>query len=486
MDKDEKITPDQSNHWTSGSLSRFSLSIFENSPSAIIVYEVRNEGKNGEDYIIVEANETCLKTEGWDRTVIGKPLKELRPNIDEFGIVDAFYEAYQTGELVLFPAKIYKEEGRETWFENRIFRLPTGEVVSIYSDVTKAKQREMHIEYMGRHDVLTGLLNRSAFEEILNEITEIDGAKFAILIGDLDGLKMINDAFGYETGDQALKCAANILRESCRENDIICRWGGDEFVVLMPNIIEEIGWDIYRRIKEKGENTHIANMEGVNLSFSLGYAYRSLNNEKWWDTLKCAENSMYKSKMLGTKSYRNVILSSIKNTLHEKSFETEEHGERLAHYCLVIGERMGLSGEQLDELKMLGMIHDIGKIAIDDRILNKPDMLTPEEYEQMKKHPEIGFRIACTIPELAGVSEYILTHHERWDGKGYPEGISGEAIPLPARIIAVADAYDAMVSDRPYRKALLKEEAIEVLKTNAGTQFDPKVVEIFIKYLNEQ
>lgn len=486
MEKDEKLTTDRNKQWTSDPVPHLSMNIFVNSPSAIIVYEVLNEGAKGEDYIIVEANETCLKTEGWDRSVIGKPLKELRPNIDDFGIVDAFYEAYQTGEVVLFPAKRYIEEDRETWFENRIFRLPTREVVSIYSDVTKAKQRELHIEYMSRHDVLTGLLNRSTFEEILNEVTQEDGAVFSILIGDLDGLKMINDAFGYETGDQALVHAANILKESCREDDIICRWGGDEFVVLMPGISEDDGWDIYWQIKEKGENTYIADMEGANLSFSLGYAHRAHDREKWWDTLKRAENNMYKSKMLGDKSYRNVILSSIKNALHERSFETEEHGERLANYCLVIGEQMGMSGDQLDELEMLGMLHDIGKIAIDDRILNKPDSLTDEEYEEMKKHPEIGFRIACTIPEMAGVAEYILTHHERWDGTGYPEGIAGEEIPLPARIIAVADAYDAMVSDRPYRKALTKDEAIEVLRANAGTQFDPAVVEVFIEYLNEQ
>lgn len=253
----------------------------------------------------------------------------------------------------------------------------------------------------------------------------------------------------------------------------------------MPGIKEELGREIYEKIKEKGETTYIASMEGANLNFSLGYACRAHKSEKWWDTLKRAESNMYKSKLLGNNSYRHVILSSIKNALHEKSYETEEHGERLANYCLVIGEQMGLSGTQLDELKMLGMLHDIGKIAIDDQILNKPDELTTDEYEEMKKHPEIGFRIASTIPEMLSVAEYILTHHEHWDGSGYPEGIAGDSIPLPARILSVVDAYDAMVSDRPYRVAMTKEEAINELKANAGTQFDPKVVEIFIQLLSQ-
>ncbi len=417
MEKDAELKSRLNAQQPSVSVPHLNLNIFENSPSAIIVYAVKNEGKHGEDYIIIEANKTCLETEGWDKSVIGRPLIELRPNIDEFGIVEAFYEAYQTGEVVLFPAKRYIENGQETWFENRIFRLPTGEIVSIYSNVTKAKQREIHIEYMSRHDVLTGLLNRSAFVEILNTVTKRDGAVFSILIGDLDGLKIINDAFGYETGDLALKKAADILKESCRENDLICRWGGDEFVVLMPGIKEELGREIYEKIKEKGETTYIASMEGANLNFSLGYACRAHKSEKWWDTLKRAESNMYKSKLLGNNSYRHVILSSIKNALHEKSYETEEHGERLANYCLVIGEQMGLSGTQLDELKMLGMLHDIGKIAIDDQILNKPDELTTDEYEEMKKHPEIGFRIASTIPEMLSVAEYthifqsVLLHH---------------------------------------------------------------------------
>lgn len=466
-------------------LLKFSRSLFKHSPSAIIIYEVHGDGAAAADYEIVEANEVCLRTEGWDRSIIGKRLGDLRPAADEFGIIQAFQHVHLTGEVTMFPAKIYREAGQETWFENRIFRLPTGEVVSIYSDITETKQRELHIEYLSRHDSLTGLLNRSAFEEMLNGIEQEGEFPYTVIIGDLDGLKLINDAFGHGVGDEVLKQATDILRKACREDDALCRWGGDEFIVLLRNADENVGHAICNRIRKACKKTAIAHTEGTSISLSLGSATRVSPDEDWREALRNAESAMYKSKLLDTKSYRNVILTSIKNTLFEKSFETEEHGERMAKYCRVMGERIGLGDSVLDELEVLGMLHDIGKIAIDDQILKKPSALTFEEFEKMKRHPEAGYRIASTIPELAGVADYILAHHERWDGTGYPAGLAGEAIPLAARIMSVADAYDAMTSNRPYRKALTEQEAREELRVNAGSQFDPAIVRLFLDYLQE-
>jgi len=173
-------------------------------------------------------------------------------------------------------------------------------------------------------------------------------------------------------------------------------------------------------------------------------------------------------------------------TVYEKSQETEQHAERLAELSTRVGRMLNLMEKDLGELQLLGMLHDIGKIGIDDKILNKPGKLTEEEWVIMKRHPEIGYRIARASHKLARIADYILTHHERWDGTGYPKGLKGNDIPLLSRILAVADAYDAMTEDRVYRKAMSKEQALEEIRQNAGTQFDPLISNIFIETILEE
>jgi HD-GYP domain-containing protein (c-di-GMP phosphodiesterase class II) len=199
------------------------------------------------------------------------------------------------------------------------------------------------------------------------------------------------------------------------------------------------------------------------------------------DVIKEAEELMYRQKLMEGQSYRNTIINTMLATMEAKSMETEEHAKRIKNICLTIGQEIGLSDKQLDELSLLAVLHDIGKIGINESILQKNGPLNEQEWAEMRKHPEIGYRIAQNTPELAPVAEYILGHHERWDGKGYPRGYTGTSIPQLSRILAVADAYDAMTNDRIYRKAMSQAEAIEELKRNAGYQFDPAVVEVFLK-----
>jgi HD-GYP domain-containing protein (c-di-GMP phosphodiesterase class II) len=176
-------------------------------------------------------------------------------------------------------------------------------------------------------------------------------------------------------------------------------------------------------------------------------------------------------------------LSTIKTTLFEKSNETEAHAERMAALTKRLGMELSLDEPDLVSLELTATLHDIGKIGIPSNILSKPGTLTDEEWAEVKKHPEIGYRIALTIPELQGIADYILCHHERWDGKGYPQGISGDKIPLISRIVSIIDSFDAMTEDRPYRKALSKEAAIEEILKNSGTQFDPTIAKVFVEKL---
>ncbi|MDD4076822.1 MAG: HD-GYP domain-containing protein, partial [Bacilli bacterium] len=173
-------------------------------------------------------------------------------------------------------------------------------------------------------------------------------------------------------------------------------------------------------------------------------------------------------------------------TVYARSQETEEHAERLQELSRLVGMKINLSEVELDELSLLAALHDIGKVGIDDTILKKPGKLTAEEWIEMKKHPEIGYRIAMASPELMSIANYILCHHERWDGKGYPQGLKGKQIPLLSRIISVIDAFDAMTQDRPYRQALSMEEALEEIRVNAGTQFDPEAARIFIEVIQQK
>ena len=264
---------------------------------------------------------------------------------------------------------------------------------------------------------------------------------------------------------------------------MIARWGGDEFVVFLPQTSAKTAERIIRNIK----NAHIAiNESGLFLSLSLGCASKESMRKDIQSVMRQAEEYMYHQKLLDSQSYRNSIINTLLATLYEKSNETEEHSKRLEKYCHCVGRELQLSSKEMDELSLLSLLHDIGKVSIDPAVLQKTGPLTPSEWEEMKHHPEIGYRIAQATPELATVSHFILSHHERWDGKGYPQGLKQNEIPLICRILAPVDAFDAMTNDRVYRKAMSTEEALLELERNSGIQFDPIITKILIKAIETE
>ena len=356
-----------------------------------------------------------------------------------------------------------------------------GEVAQIIGstrDITEQKQAEARIKYLSFYDDLTGLFNRAFFEEELRRLDTERQFPISLIIIDVNGLKFVNDAFGHPEGDRILIDTTRIIEESCRREDIVCRWGGDEFVILLPQCSEEDAEKICQRIKSaplKNDRNLIP------ISLAMGTATKKGINQNIQGILSDAEDRMYRNKLLESKSSRSSILASLQKTLQERTHETEEHELRLRNLALKIGRTIGLSGNELDELVLLAALHDIGKIAVPDHILKKPGPLSSEEWVIMKGHTEIGYRIALASSELTSISQLILTHHERWDGTGYPKGLKGEEIPLPSRILSIIDAFDAMTNDRPYRKATAQNEAFAELNRNAGTQFDPELVKIFIE-----
>jgi diguanylate cyclase (GGDEF)-like protein/putative nucleotidyltransferase with HDIG domain len=302
----------------------------------------------------------------------------------------------------------------------------------------------------------------------------------SIILSDLNGLKIINDSFGHEQGDMMLKKYANILKDSVREDALISRIGGDEFLVILP--LSDVQ-ETERLIKELSKASNGESINGVNLSVAFGYAILREKKQSMQDAIKKAEDSMYQTKLFEASSRRSKTIDLILGTLLEKNPREEKHSRRVAELCEKMAIKMGLQDDEVKRIRTAGILHDIGKIGIQEDLLNKPGSLSEDEYIELCKHPEIGYRILNTAPNMMEISDIILAHHERWDGKGYPKGLEGNETPLFSRIIAIADAYDAMTSDRSYRKALSDEVAVSEIKKNSGTQFDPDLALFFIEHV---
>ena len=349
--------------------------------------------------------------------------------------------------------------------------------VIVFRDVTKEQEHQEEIEYLSMYDSLTGLYNRNSFEKELSLSQTDREIPITVVMGDVNGLKITNDVFGHAKGDQLLKEISEILRSCCRPGDIIARLGGDEFAILMPRTTYEEANAVCNKIKEKCKN-HKNNT--IIPSIALGIDTKESLSQDILSVMKSAEDRMYRNKLFESKSKKSSTLLLLKKVLYEKSGETEEHSNRLIELSEKMGRALKLNENEINDLKLTAGLHDIGLVAIPEVILNKPGSLNEEEWEEVKRHPEIGYRIALSAVEFSHISEYILCHHERWDGKGYPQGRKGESTPLLSRIIALADSYDVMIHDQPYKPKVSKKEALEEISRCSGTQFDPKLANLII------
>lgn len=434
-------------------------------------------------------NKVAEQLTGWiQEEASGKEIDEVFNIINEFTrdkSENLLQSILDSGRPFLFADHriLIAKDGRERPIEENATPIKDveGKIkggVLVFRDITDQKERQNRIEYLSYRDQLTGLYNRRFYEEELKRLNTERNLPISIIMGDVNGLKLVNDAFGHEKGDELLLKAASAIRRACRTEDIVARWGGDEFVILLPKTKTEEAGEIVKRIKELYSNEYV---NAVRVSIAFGWETKRKPDEDIQKVLKNAEDYMYKRKIIENEGLRDKTITAIIETLHEKNPGEQKHSQRVGEICQYIGQAIDLSEIEVSKLKVVGIFHDIGKIAIDESILYKPGKLTEKERVEIERHPDIGFRILNSSHDMSEIADCILAHHERWDGTGYPKGLKGEAIPMAARIIALAESYEAMTGERSYRKALSEMEVLAEIQRNSGTQFDPEIARIFLE-----
>jgi diguanylate cyclase (GGDEF)-like protein len=385
----------------------------------------------------------------------------------------------ETMTAEMFSPLLRDGVGAYLWCSASLIRDVDGSVVGAIStvkDFTEYKETQRKLRYYSMYDVLTGLYNRSYFEEEIIRLNESRPSCISIIMCDVDGLKLINDSLGHHWGDELLKSTATVLQSAFHTTGVVARIGGDEFAVLLADTDQRAAAEAVTRLWLALKEYNRKEPE-IPLSLSIGYATGKIPVQ---NVIIEADNNLNRNKLRRSNSTKSHFTATLMAMLAERDYVTEGHAERMEELAEMMSKAIGLSPSEKIDLILLAKFHDIGKVGVSDKILFKPASLTTEEMNEMKRHSEIGYRIALSSPDLSHIAKYILHHHEWWNGEGYPLGLKGEEIPLPCRILTIIDTYDAMTSDRPYRRALPAEEVLNYIHSQKGVKYDPKIVDTFL------
>ena len=447
------------------------------------------------DYILTYASDSFADAVNISpKMILGKKFSEILVDMDVLGFKEFYSNIIPKSKI---KHELYIEKFRRWYIINSFTDMSNyeNELIIYYVDITDIKNEQSiftidnNIYYLKAREILlykdklTGLYNKTFFEEELSRLDTKRQLPISLIMGDINGLKLINDAFGHSMGDSVLKKAAEIMTSSFRDEDIISRVGGDEFVILLPMTMEKTALEIVERVKKKCEKNPL---EYIKINISFGVATKTSMEEDINKIYKKAEDRMYFNKLKESKEAKLSMIEFLKHRLGKITYETKSHYDRLKELTMMMAEALDLPELEKEELRLLSEFHDIGKIGVPMNILQKEGRLNNEEWEDVKRHSEIGYYIAKEIKDASSIDELILTHHERWDGKGYPGLLQNDEIPLVARIFALADAYDMMVNDRPFQTRMTKNAALKEIKEQSGRQFDPELAEVFINLMEDE
>ncbi|MDD3692991.1 MAG: diguanylate cyclase [Oscillospiraceae bacterium] len=452
--------------------------------TANAIYGIDNNG------VCTFCNTACVKLLGYTHhdELLGKKMHSVIKNSMPTSANDdscTVMDSINSGKIIKVAEGLFvRADG--TSFDAKYSSYPqfkgndiVGAVIT-FEDISEQKKKDRQIEYLSNHDFLTGLYNRYYFTTVLESVDKEQNLPISIIFADVNSLKLTNDIFTHAAGDTLLVKTAEILKSVCRENDTIVRVGGDEFVIVMPKTDKTTAKNILHMIKEKFANLRVT---VIQCSISMGCDTKTDINQPIEMIIENAENEMYISKTKNRKDLNYEIISTIMNTLHQRNPREKQHSDNVGNLCKRIGCEMNLPYPEVKKLETAGFLHDIGKIVLDKNILHKKGNLTDNEKREMQQHSVIGYRILNLFDKTLDLADGVYSHHERWDGSGYPKGLKGNEIPKIARIIAVAEAYDALVNPA-YKQPVSKKRALEILKEYAGVRLDPEITDILINIIS--
>ncbi len=441
----------------------------------LALFDMRHHGGNAVEFIYLYVNDSYLKL--FDMTkkeCIGNSLHDFMPINDEKWM-PILENVGKTEKPEMFES-FYTSIGKSIL--TYAYCPQKNQVALLLSDITDRVNKQNEIAHMSYHDRLTGLYNRRFFEEELLRLDTKRNLPLSIAMGDINGLKLLNDSFGHATGDLLIKMVADKIKTGCRSDDISARLSGDEFVIILPQSNREASLKVLERIMSLLDDETI---ESIKPSISFGCATKKSVDEDITDILKKAEDAMYNHKLKESPAVKRQIIDLIIKRFFRMNPQEALHANRVSENSKKIAMSMNYKPAQVEMIRLAGLLHDVGKIGISDKVLNKKGKLSSDERRELKRHPEIGYHILSATNKFAEIAPVVLAHHEIWNGQGYPKGLKGEEISIPARIIAIANVFDSMTHDRFNNSSVALEEVIAKLNRLKGKEFDAEILEKFLR-----
>lgn len=440
------------------------------------------------------ANQMCLSILGYNdiSEIIGKNMHELihhtqkdgsaypKENCRILGTVSAGMDYYSKEEV------FFRKDGSKFFVELRsrpqyLFGRMIGSVVS-FSDISDKKVIEEQMTYLMFHDAVTGLYNQTFLHEEILRLDVMRNLPFSVIVGDMNHLKLTNDTFGHDAGDELIRLVGIAIQRACREDDIVARMGGDEFAILLPQTTKEDALAVLQRIEHEVEKIEFKSIKG---SIALGIGTKVSTDKNMKEIFAEAEEAMYQYKHVHQRNERVHQLTHIMDAIGEKSLREKIHAQNVSELCEKIAIELKLSQAEVRRAKEAGYYHDIGKIGIQDELIQKIGQLEQVELIEMKRHAVIGFRILSLFDETIDLAKGALEHHEYFDGSGYPKGLKGSDISLMGRIIAVAEAYDYRTNPQALHR-FNPDETLNEIRLKSNIQFDPHIVSALEKVISKK